>query len=193
STKSGITVGIADIPILADKEELLEEASAKVDRINATHRRGLISEDERYQNVIDIWTEARDVIQDELATSVDRENNIYMMSDSGARGSISNFTQLAGMRGLIAGPSGKIMELPITSNFRGGLSVVEMFVSTHGARKGMTETALKTAGAGYRSRRLVDVSQEVMVREDDCGAEGGIVARELTQGTEGIDALEERI
>ena len=193
STKSGITVGIADIPILADKEELLEEASAKVDRINATHRRGLISEDERYQNVIDIWTEARDVIQDELATSVDRENNIYMMSDSGARGSISNFTQLAGMRGLIAGPSGKIMELPITSNFREGLSVLEMFISTHGARKGMTDTALKTADSGYLTRRLVDVSQDVIVREDDCGTEGGIVARELKQGNEEIETLEERI
>src|SRR5699024_10392324 len=108
STKSGITVGIADIPILADKEELLEDASAKVDRINATHRTGLISEDERYQNVIDIWTEARDIIQDELATSVDRENNIYMMSDSGASGSISTFTQLAGMRGLLRARVGRL-------------------------------------------------------------------------------------
>jgi len=193
STKSGITVGIADIPILEDKEKFLEEASAKVDRVNATHRRGLISEDERYQNVIDIWTEARDVIQNELATTVDRRNNIYMMSDSGARGSISNFTQLAGMRGLIAGPSGKIMELPITSNFREGLSVLEMFISTHGARKGMTDTALKTADSGYLTRRLVDVSQDVIVREDDCGTEGGIVARELKQGNEEIESLEERI
>src|SRR5690625_663979 len=193
STKSGITVGIADIPILEDKEKFLEEASAKVDRVNATHRRGLISEDERYQNVIDIWTEARDVIQNELATTVDRRNNIYMMSDSGARGSISNFTQLAGMRGLIAGPSGKIMELPITSNFREGLSVLEMFISTHGARKGMTDTALKTADSGYLTRRLVDVSQDVIVREDDCGTEGGIVARELKQGNEEIETLEERI
>src|SRR5690625_4734846 len=116
-----------------------------------------------------------------------------MMSDSGARGSISNFTQLAGMRGLIAGPSGKIMELPITSNFREGLSVLEMFISTHGARKGMTDTALKTADSGYLTRRLVDVSQDVIVREDDCGTEGGIVARELKQGNEEIETLEERI
>jgi len=193
STKSGITVGISDIPVLDAKEGILEETSAKVDRINATHRRGLISEDERYQNVIDIWTEARDDIQDHLANDVDHRNNIYMMSDSGARGSISNFTQLAGIRGLIAGPNGRIMELPITSNFREGLSVLEMFISTHGARKGMTDTALKTADSGYLTRRLVDVSQDVIVREDDCGTEGGIVARELTQGNEEVESLEERI
>lgn len=193
ATKSGITVGITDIPVLASKEEILEENSAKVDRINATHRRGLISEEERYENVIEIWTDARDVIQDHLATSVDHENNIYMMSDSGARGTISNFTQLAGIRGLIAGPSGRIMELPITSNFREGLSVLEMFISTHGARKGMTDTALKTADSGYLTRRLVDVSQDVIVREDDCGTEGGVVARELKNGNEEIETLEERI
>ena len=193
STKSGITVGITDIPTLQSKEKILQETSEKVDRINATHRRGLISEDERYQNVIDIWTEARDVIQDTLAESVDAENNIYMMSDSGARGTISNFTQLAGIRGLIAGPSGRIMELPITSNFREGLSVLEMFISTHGARKGMTDTALKTADSGYLTRRLVDVSQDVIVREDDCGTEGGMIARELKQGNEEVESLTERI
>jgi len=193
STQSGITVGISDIPVLDAKDDILEETSAKVDRINASHRRGLISEDERYQNVIDIWTQARDDIQDHLANDVDHRNNIYMMSDSGARGSISNFTQLAGIRGLIAGPNGQIMELPITSNFREGLSVLEMFISTHGARKGMTDTALKTADSGYLTRRLVDVSQDVIVREDDCGTEGGIVARELMQGNEEVESLEERI
>jgi len=193
STQSGITVGISDIPVLDAKDDILEETSAKVDRINASHRRGLISEDERYQNVIDIWTQARDDIQDHLANDVDHRNNIYMMSDSGARGSISNFTQLAGIRGLIAGPNGQIMELPITSNFREGLSVLEMFISTHGARKGMTDTALKTADSGYLTRRLVDVSQDVIVREDDCRTEGGIVARELMQGNEEVESLEERI
>ena len=193
STVSGISVGIADIPVLEVKQEVIDESSAKVDRINATHRRGLISEDERYQNVIDIWTEAREYIQGRLETDVETSNNIYMMSDSGARGSISNFTQLAGMRGLIAGPNGQIMELPITSNFREGLSVLEMFISTHGARKGMTDTALKTADSGYLTRRLVDVSQDVIVREDDCGTEGGIVARELKDGNEEIELLEERI
>ncbi len=193
STISGISVGISDIPVLEVKEEIIEESSAKVDRINATHRRGLISEDERYQNVIDIWTQARDDIQDHLETDVDHENNIFMMSDSGARGSISNFTQLAGIRGLIAGPNGQIMELPITSNFREGLSVLEMFISTHGARKGMTDTALKTADSGYLTRRLVDVAQDVIVREDDCGTESGLIAHELKQGNEEIETLEERI
>ena len=193
STVSGISVGISDIPVLAVKEEIIEKSAAKVDRINSTHRRGLISEDERYQNVIVVWTEARDEIQSHLETDVDHDNNIYMMSDSGARGSISNFTQLAGIRGLIAGPSGQIMELPITSNFREGLSVLEMFISTHGARKGMTDTALKTADSGYLTRRLVDVAQDVIVREDDCGTAGGLLARELKQGNEEIETLEERI
>lgn len=193
STTSGISVGISDVPVLEVKEEIIEQSSEKVNRINATHRRGLISEDERYQNVIDIWTQARDDIQGHLEEDVPHRNNIHMMSDSGARGSISNFTQLAGMRGLIAGPSGQIMELPITSNFREGLSVLEMFISTHGARKGMTDTALKTADSGYLTRRLVDVSQDVIVREDDCGTEGGILARELTQGNEEVESLEERI
>ena len=193
ATKSGITVGLTDVPVLAEKDEILAEKSAQVDRVNATHRRGLISEDERYQTVIEIWTEARDVIQDQLEVSVDHRNNIFMMSDSGARGTISNFTQLAGMRGLIAGPSGQIMELPITSNFREGLSVLEMFISTHGARKGMTDTALKTADSGYLTRRLVDVSQDVIVREDDCGTESGLFARELKNGNEEVEGLEERI
>ncbi|MDN6161259.1 MAG: DNA-directed RNA polymerase subunit beta' [Atopostipes sp.] len=193
ATKSGITVGLTDVPILKEKEEILDEKSAQVDRVNATHRRGLISEDERYQTVIEIWTEARDVIQDHLETSVDEANNIHMMSDSGARGTISNFTQLAGMRGLIAGPSGQIMELPITSNFREGLSVLEMFISTHGARKGMTDTALKTADSGYLTRRLVDVSQDVIVREDDCGTESGFFAKKLMNGNEEVESLEERI
>lgn len=193
ATKSGITVGLTDVPILKEKEEILDDRSAQVDRVNATHRRGLISEDERYQTVIEIWTEARDVIQSHLETAVEETNNIHMMSDSGARGTISNFTQLAGMRGLIAGPSGQIMELPITSNFREGLSVLEMFISTHGARKGMTDTALKTADSGYLTRRLVDVSQDVIVREDDCGTESGLFAKELKNGNEEVESLEERI
>ncbi|MDN6736005.1 MAG: DNA-directed RNA polymerase subunit beta', partial [Tetragenococcus koreensis] len=193
ATKSGITVGLTDVPILKEKQEILDDRSAQVDRVNATHRRGLISEDERYQTVIEIWTEARDVIQSHLETAVEETNNIHMMSDSGARGTISNFTQLAGMRGLIAGPSGQIMELPITSNFREGLSVLEMFISTHGARKGMTDTALKTADSGYLTRRLVDVSQDVIVREDDCGTASGLFAKELKNGNEEVESLEERI
>lgn len=193
STFSGISIGISDVVTLAEKPEILEESSNEVDKINAAHRRGLIAEEERYSRVIDVWTKARNKIEVALQKSLDRLNNIYMMADSGARGNISNFTQLAGMRGLIAGPSGQIMELPITSNFREGLSVLEMFISTHGARKGMTDTALKTADSGYLTRRLVDVAQDVIVREDDCGTKRGLIATELVNGKEKIESLEERI
>lgn len=193
STISGITVGIADISALEEKPVILERAHAKVDKINATHRRGLITEDERYTKVIEVWNQAKDDIQDALKTSLDRKNNIFMMSDSGARGNISNFTQLAGMRGLMAAPSGEIMELPITSNFREGLSVLEMFISTHGARKGMTDTALKTADSGYLTRRLVDVAQDVIIREEDCGTKQGLTARAIKVGNEVIEPLIDRI
>ncbi len=193
STISGITVGIADISALEEKPVILEKAHAKVDKINATHRRGLITEDERYAKVIEVWNQAKDDIQEALKTSLDRKNNIFMMSDSGARGNISNFTQLAGMRGLMAAPSGEIMELPITSNFREGLSVLEMFISTHGARKGMTDTALKTADSGYLTRRLVDVAQDVIIREEDCGTKQGLTARAIKVGNEVIEPLIDRI
>ena len=193
STISGITVGIADISALEEKPVILEKAHAKVDKINATHRRGLITEDERYTKVIEVWNQAKDDIQEALKTSLDRKNNIFMMSDSGARGNISNFTQLAGMRGLMAAPSGEIMELPITSNFREGLSVLEMFISTHGARKGMTDTALKTADSGYLTRRLVDVAQDLIIREEDCGTKQGLTARAIKVGNEVIEPLIDRI
>lgn len=193
STISGITVGIADISALEEKPVILEKAHAKVDKINATHRRGLITEDERYTKVIEVWNQAKDDIQEALKTSLDCKNNIFMMSDSGARGNISNFTQLAGMRGLMAAPSGEIMELPITSNFREGLSVLEMFISTHGARKGMTDTALKTADSGYLTRRLVDVAQDVIIREEDCGTKQGLTARAIKVGNEVIEPLIDRI
>lgn len=193
STRSGITVGIADIAVLEEKEGILEKAHEKVDKINATHRRGLITEEERYANVIDVWQQAKDDIQNALMVSLDNQNNIFMMSDSGARGNISNFTQLAGMRGLMAAPSGQIMELPITSNFREGLSVLEMFISTHGARKGMTDTALKTADSGYLTRRLVDVAQDVFIREEDCGTKQGLVAKAIKVGNEEIESLYDRI
>ncbi|WP_080147340.1 DNA-directed RNA polymerase subunit beta' [Marinilactibacillus piezotolerans] len=193
STKSGITVGIADISNLKEKEEILDKAHQQVDRINASHRRGLITEEERYTAVIDVWTKTKDVIQEHLMTSLDAQNNIFMMSDSGARGNISNFTQLAGMRGLMAAPSGRIMELPITSNFREGLSVLEMFISTHGARKGMTDTALKTADSGYLTRRLVDVAQDVIIREEDCGTKRGLLVSAIKDGNEEIEPFEDRI
>ena len=193
STRSGITVGIADVSVLEAKPEILKEAHAKVDKINATHRRGLITEEERYDNVIDVWQKAKEEIQNALMDSLDPRNNIFMMSDSGARGNISNFTQLAGMRGLMAAPSGEIMELPITSNFREGLSVLEMFISTHGARKGMTDTALKTADSGYLTRRLVDVAQDVIIREEDCGTKRGLKVSAIQVGNEHIESLADRI
>ena len=193
STRAGITVGIADILVLESKAEILERAHKKVDNITKQFRRGLITDDERYNSVITTWNMAKDEIQIELMKTLGQENPIFMMSDSGARGNISNFTQLAGMRGLMAAPNGKIMELPITSNFREGLSVLEMFISTHGARKGMTDTALKTADSGYLTRRLVDVAQDVIIREDDCGTDRGLIVRSIQEGNEVIEALEERL
>ena len=193
STRSGITVGIADILVLESKTEIIDRAHAQVDAIMKQFRRGLISDDERYNSVINTWNAAKDEIQIKLIESLQQENPIFMMSDSGARGNISNFTQLAGMRGLMASPSGKIMELPVISNFREGLTVLEMFSSTHGARKGMTDTALKTADSGYLTRRLVDVAQDVIVRYDDCGTDRGLDISAIREGNEVIEALEERL
>ncbi|AZP04177.1 DNA-directed RNA polymerase subunit beta' [Jeotgalibaca ciconiae] len=193
STRSGITVGMADIIVLKSKKEIIDKAHKQVEATTRQFRRGLISDDERYNNVINTWNQAKDLIQAELMKSLRQENPIFMMSDSGARGNISNFTQLAGMRGLMASPSGKIMELPVISNFREGLSVLEMFSSTHGARKGMTDTALKTADSGYLTRRLVDVAQDVIVRDDDCGTDGGLDITSIREGNEVIESLEERL
>jgi DNA-directed RNA polymerase subunit beta' len=193
STKAGITIGVADIVVLPEKQEILEEAQAKVDTVLKQFRRGLITEEERYERVISIWSAAKDKIQERLMNSLDKRNPIFMMSDSGARGNASNFTQLAGMRGLMANPAGRIIELPIKSSFREGLTVLEYFISTHGARKGLADTALKTADSGYLTRRLVDVAQDVIVREEDCGTDRGILARALTDGTEVIVKLEERL
>ncbi|WP_099352734.1 DNA-directed RNA polymerase subunit beta' [Fredinandcohnia onubensis] len=193
STKAGITVGVADIVVLAEKEEILTQAQAKVDNVLKQFRRGLITEDERYDRVISIWSAAKDTIQGKLMASLDKRNPIFMMSDSGARGNASNFTQLAGMRGLMANPAGRIIELPIKSSFREGLTVLEYFISTHGARKGLADTALKTADSGYLTRRLVDVAQDVIVREDDCGTDRGLLVRSLKEGTEIIEPLEERL
>ncbi|MCH1626090.1 DNA-directed RNA polymerase subunit beta' [Fredinandcohnia quinoae] len=193
STKAGITVGVADIVVLAEKEEILTQAQLKVDNVLKQFRRGLITEDERYDRVISIWSAAKDTIQGKLMESLDKSNPIFMMSDSGARGNASNFTQLAGMRGLMANPAGRIIELPIKSSFREGLTVLEYFISTHGARKGLADTALKTADSGYLTRRLVDVAQDVIVREDDCGTDRGLVVESLREGTEIIEPLEERL
>jgi len=193
STRAGITVGIADITVVKSKKDILDKAHGKVDQITKLYRRGLITDDERYERVIAAWNVAKDELQQELMGSLDSRNPIFMMSDSGARGNISNFTQLAGMRGLMASPSGKIMELPVTSNFREGLTVLEMFFSTHGARKGMTDTALKTADSGYLTRRLVDVAQDVIIREVDCGSDRGLIVKAIREGNEMIETLEERL
>lgn len=190
---AGITVGIADIMNLHEKHEIIDNAHKQVETITKQFRRGLITDDERYERVIGVWNAAKDEIQLKLMESLEAKNPIFMMSDSGARGNISNFTQLAGMRGLMAAPNGRIMELPIISNFREGLSVLEMFISTHGARKGMTDTALKTADSGYLTRRLVDVAQDVIIREDDCGTDRGLDIQAIREGNEIIESLEERL
>ena len=193
SSKAGITVGVSDIVVLPDKQQIIDETDAKVEKVQKQFSRGLITEHERYSTVIELWTKAKDVIQEKLMQSLDRLNPIFMMSDSGARGNASNFTQLAGMRGLMANPSGEIIELPITSSFREGLTVLEYFISTHGARKGLADTALKTADSGYLTRRLVDVAQDVIVREKDCGTDKGLLVSALTEGSELIEPLIDRL
>jgi len=186
-------VGIADIPVIDNKQEIIDAAHHKVEEINKAFRRGLVTDDDRYIAVTTTWREAKEELEKRLIETQDSKNPIVMMMDSGARGNISNFSQLAGMRGLMAAPNGKIMELPILSNFREGLSVLEMFFSTHGARKGMTDTALKTADSGYLTRRLVDVAQDVIIREDDCGTDRGLTISAITSGKEVTETLEERL
>jgi DNA-directed RNA polymerase subunit beta' len=193
STKAGITVGISDIVVLKEKTKILDEAQSRVDKVLKQFRRGLITEEERYDRVISIWSKAKDDIQERLMKSLSNRNPIFMMSDSGARGNASNFTQLAGMRGLMANPAGRIIELPIKSSFREGLTVLEYFISTHGARKGLADTALKTADSGYLTRRLVDVAQDVIIREEDCGTDRSLRVRALTEGTEMIEPLYDRL
>ena len=193
STLAGLTVGIADIPVIDNKQEIIDAAHHRVEEINKAFRRGLMTDDDRYVAVTTTWREAKEALEKRLIETQDPKNPIVMMMDSGARGNISNFSQLAGMRGLMAAPNGRIMELPILSNFREGLSVLEMFFSTHGARKGMTDTALKTADSGYLTRRLVDVAQDVIIREDDCGTDRGLLIRAITDGKEVTETLEERL
>ena len=193
STLAGLTVGIADIPVVEDKHEIIDAAHKRVEQITKQFRRGLITDDERYNAVTGVWRDAKESLEKRLIEEQDLTNPIVMMMDSGARGNISNFSQLAGMRGLMAAPNGKIMELPIISNFREGLSVLEMFFSTHGARKGMTDTALKTADSGYLTRRLVDVAQDVIIREDDCGTDRGLVISDIATGKEMVEPLFERL
>ena len=198
STVGAITVSVADIKVPAVKETMLAEADEAVRKVNNTYRRGLLSEDERYKRVIDIWNDCTHNLRDQILPNLDTFNPIRMMTDSGARGSSAQVSQLAGMRGLMASPSGKTIELPIRANFREGLTVLEFFLSSHGSRKSLADTALRTADSGYLTRRLVDVSQEVIVREEDCfEARGekvrGITVSELMSGRQSIESLEDRL
>ena len=193
ATKAGITVAIADIIIPDEKPEIISSSEQEVEKIEQQFRRGLITEEERYDRVISVWTKAREDVTEALMNNLDRFNPIYMMAHSGARGNVGQISQLAGMRGLMADPTGRIIDLPIKANFREGLTVLEYFISTHGARKGLADTALKTADSGYLTRRLVDVSQDVIVREEDCGTENGIEVKEIKDGNEIIEELSERI
>ena len=193
ATKAGVTISVQDITIPVKKADILTNADSQVEMVEAQYRRGLITEDERYRKVIGIWNEATKNVTDELVETLDRFNPVYMMANSGARGNIQQIRQLAGMRGLMADPSGRIIDLPIKANFREGLTVLEYFISTHGARKGLADTALRTADSGYLTRRLVDVAQDVIVREVDCGTTNGITVEEIKDGTEVIENIEDRI
>ena len=193
STRGAITISVSDMVIPEVKAKYLKETEAKIENIVKQYKRGLISDDERYNSVISAWTETAENIQVALIDNLHKLNPLYMMSNSGARGNINQIKQLAGMRGLMADTSGKTIEIPIKSNFREGLNVLEFFISTHGARKGLADTALRTADSGYLTRRLVDVSQDVIVREIDCGTRKGIEVFDIKDGTEVIEGLQERL
>lgn len=193
STKAGITISVADIIVPEEKYRIVEEADAREHKLAQQYRRGLITEEERYISFSQIWSEAKEQISQTLMTSMDQFNPIYMMATSGARGSNSQITQLAGMRGLMANPAGEIIQLAIKSNFREGLTVLEYFISTHGARKGLADTALRTADSGYLTRRLVDVAQDTIVREHDCGTDKGMKVAEIRDGREVIEELGDRL
>ncbi len=197
STRAAMTVSISDMTVPEKKPQMLEQAQATVDKISANYRRGLITEEERYRAVVETWNETDKELTEVLLAGLDKYNNIFMMADSGARGSNQQIKQLAGMRGLMADTTGRTIELPIKSNFREGLDVLEYFMSAHGARKGLSDTALRTADSGYLTRRMVDVSQELIIREVDC-AEGkteipGMVVKAFMDGKETIESLKDRI
>ncbi|MFZ5966800.1 MAG: DNA-directed RNA polymerase subunit beta' [Bacillota bacterium] len=193
STVGAITISVSDMEIPKEKEQLLSEADERVDKYEKAYRRGLISDEERYEKVIQTWQETTEKVTDALMKSLDKLNNVFIMAHSGARGSKNQIRQLGGMRGLMANASGHTMEMPIKANFREGLSVLEFFLSTHGARKGLADTALRTADSGYLTRRLVDVSQDVIVREIDCGTNEGIYVEDFRDGNEIIEGLYDRI
>ena len=193
STVGAITISISDMKIPDEKEEIIARADAKIEQFEKAYKRGLMSDSERYESVINVWQKTSDEVADALMDSLGGLNNLYIMAHSGARGSKSQIKQIGGMRGLMANASGKTIEIPIKSNFREGLSVLEYFVSTNGARKGLADTALRTADSGYLTRRLVDVSHNVIVREEDCGTKDGIEVRAFRDGKEIIEQLKSRI
>ena len=193
STKAAITIGISDMEIPEEKAKIIADSEEKVDRYDKAYRRGLVSDKERYEKVIEIWNKTTDDVADALMDSLGSLNNLYIMAHSGARGSKNQIRQIGGMRGLMANATGKTIEIPIKANFREGLSVLEYFLSSNGARKGLADTALRTADSGYLTRRLVDVSHNVIVREDDCGTEEGIIVKAFTDGKEVIEKLKDRI
>nr|WP_314887143.1 DNA-directed RNA polymerase subunit beta' [uncultured Campylobacter sp.] len=197
ATKAGISISIADIIVPDSKQKYIDEAKKKVREIQNQYGAGLLTDSERYNKIVDIWTDTNNVVAGEMMKLIQGDkggfNSIYMMADSGARGSAAQIRQLAGMRGLMAKPDGSIIETPIVSNFREGLNVLEYFISTHGARKGLADTALKTANAGYLTRKLIDVAQNVKVTIDDCGTHEGVEITEITDNGELIESLEERV
>ena len=193
STLSGLTVSMADVNIPKEKWDIIAEADAEVDRYEKLYRRGLITDDERYEKVIDIWRVTTDKVTDALLTDLRDDNNIKIFADSGARGSTNQIRQLGGMRGLMSQADGKTIEIPVKANFREGLSVQEYFISSHGSRKGLTDTALRTADSGYLTRRMVDISQDVIVTEDDCHTNGYVEAYEFKDGNELVENLYTRI
>ncbi len=193
STKGAITVAVIDAVIPPAKKEILAGAESQIDLVTRDYRRGLISNDERSRHVIEIWNKATEDVADALKGNLDEFNPIFMMADSGARGSMSQIRQLAGMRGLIANTAGKVIEVPIRANYREGLNVLEYFISSRGARKGLADTALRTADSGYLTRRLVDVAQDVIVREDDCGTEEGLTVFDIKDGNHILEPLAERL
>ncbi len=193
STKGAITVAVIDAVIPPAKKEILAAAEEQIDKVAKNYRRGLINDDERSRHIIEIWNKATEDVGDALKGNLDEFNPIFMMADSGARGSMSQIRQLAGMRGLIANTAGKVIEVPIRANYREGLNVLEYFISSRGARKGLADTALRTADSGYLTRRLVDVAQDVIVREDDCGTTEGLVISDIKEGNHILETLQERL
>ncbi len=193
STTAGITVSVDDVKVPPAKKQILADAQSQVDNVTKQYRRGLITDKERYDSVIKIWENATDKVTDAMKDNFEKLNPVYMMSESGARGNLNQLRQIAGMRGLMASTTGKTVEIPITSSFREGLDALEYFISAHGARKGLADTALRTADSGYLTRRLVDVSQDIIVREHDCGTTHGIEVSDIKDGNQVVEKMEERL